>query len=263
MYTYLNSKYGYWYNLEYIECWTYSDHYHQQLTDAVVAKSVNKSVTTLLKQNSKLDNLVIYGDSITKSFYDSIKYKLICKYLFRNCTRVYTWTYVKERYSTEKEDRAYDGKDFNETIFFRGISDAVNDLKFMSKKNVIVINFGMHTILNLQWKRMKKMFFSFLDYIDKIKMQYGKFAPLFIWKSITEPNQNTRDRVRFMTKQRAHLWNEFTIHEACKRGLSILHLYHMSASFRVGPYDANHYTRTAFYPAEQALYKYLKLHSFE
>jgi len=248
--THLNSKYGYWENLEYRDCWEISNHYSEKVKTAVV--------DTLAKV--KLDTLIIYGDSMAKLFYNSISKKPICTNLFTNCTLVYTWAYIKGRYSTEDEDsNSYDGKDFNETIFFRGISDTLNDLPFLSRKNVLVINFGLHQLVNLSWERMKRLFYLFLDFVAKIKIQLGKRTPLIIWKSITEPGQIKAFRTseRFMTTQRAHLWNDFTIHEACKRGLPILHVYHMSASFPKGTYDRCHYHESAFYPAEKALYNYL------
>ena len=133
-----------------------------------------------------------------------ISKKTICTNLFTNCTLVYTWAYIKGRYSTAEEDsNLYDGKDFNETIFFRGISDTLNDLPFMSRKNVLVINFGLHQLVNLPWERMKRLFHTFLDFVDKIKVQLGKQAPLIIWKSMTEPGQIKQFRAseRFMTTQ--------------------------------------------------------------
>jgi len=249
--THLNSKYGYWENLKYNDCLE---------TKIYSAKSLNYTYT-----KQKLDTLIIYGDSMAAFFYQSISKKPICTNLFKKCHKVYTWTYVKGRYSTEREDmKLFDGKDFNETIFFRGISDALNDIKH-SRKNVLVINFGLHSIFNLQIERIKKLFFMFLDFVDKIKMELGKLAPLFIWKTMTETGQVKEydKKMRFFTTQRSHIWNEFTIHEACKRGLSILHVYHMAASFPNGTFDRCHYHESAFYPAEKALYNYLKSYSFE
>jgi len=261
----LNSKYGYWENYKYIDCWEISK---QKKRAAITTSSKLPFVTSSDSEytKEKLDTLIIFGDSMAKFFYESINKKPICTKLFQNCHLVYTWTYVLGRYSTAEEDsKIHDGRDFNETIFIRGISDALNDLNFLSSKNVVLINFGLHQTFNLQWDRMKKLFFMFLDFIDKIKMELGKFAPLFIWKTMTEPGQvkDYNPGMRFFTTQRAHLWNEFTIHEACKRGLPILHLYHMSASFPNGTRDRCHYDESAFYSAEETLYNYLKLYSFE
>jgi len=114
--THLNSKYGYWENIEYKDCWEISDLTQQKskiATDTTSTKYQVNQLSTYNYSKEKLDTLVIYGDSMAKFFYRSIRKKPICTKLFRKCQLVYTWTYVKGRYSTEDADNnLYDGKDF-------------------------------------------------------------------------------------------------------------------------------------------------------
>jgi len=261
----MNSKFGYWYNSTFKDCSQIDPDKEARNNPTVFKKLDNK----IKNKNKSLDTLLIYGDSLSMYFYHSIKKKDICKDLFKTCKNVHTWIYARGRYPQDQTQYMtniiYDDKDFNETIFFDGITHALKDLSLHSNKSVVLINFGLHIIKCLQYERMKNLFIQFLDYIDEFKRTLGTSAPLFIWKSVTQPGQanNYYDDIRFMTTQRAHIWNEFTIQEGCKRNLSFLHIYELSSSHPHGTRDQSHYKNSAFFPAENALYRYLQSYDFD
>jgi len=217
----VNSKYGYWSNSTFKDC-SQIDPDKEPRDNPTVFKQLDYKIKN---KNKSLDTLLVYGDSLSMYFFDSIKRKSICKDLFKTCKKLRTWIYARDRYP---QKNIYDDKDFNETIFFDGVTHALKNISMHSNKSVVLINFGIHIIKCLQLQRMKNLFLLFLAYIDELKRKLGSAAPLFIWKSITQPGQAKKyyKDIRFMTTQRAHIWNEFTIQEGCKRNLSFLHIYH-------------------------------------
>ena len=142
----------------------------------------------LSKTPKKLDTLLIFGDSVGNYFYRSIKKKPICTTLFKKCKVIYSWAYVRFKYFTEAEEKIYDNKDFNETLFLRGISESIIlDRDMKSRKSVVVFNFGLHTLKSLILQKAMKLFDKFLTLLKFIKTTFMEEVPQFIWKTTTSP----------------------------------------------------------------------------
>ena len=153
--------------------------------------------------SKSFDTLLVFGDSITLRFYFSLRATRHCKYYFKRCKSRYTWAYVRSKYFTPRQEMyLYDNKDFNETLFFGGISDAVIEQKDMeSPKSVLILNFGLHLIKAITTERLKSVFDKFLNLITLIKNKLGRNSPLFIWKTATPGIPSYTIVKRFMTIQ--------------------------------------------------------------
>ena len=135
------------------------------------------------------NTLLVFGDSMGMRFFGSRSLKPICTTLFYKCKNIYTWTYVKHKYFIEEQEmHIKDNKDFNDTLFFRGIYDSVmldNDMQ--SNKSVAVFNFGLHLLKSLSLKKTMELFDGFLKVLQDIRKTFGENTPHVIWKATTAP----------------------------------------------------------------------------
>ena len=81
-----------------------------------------------------------------------------------------------------------DNKDFNDTLFFRGIHDSIMlDNDTQSNKSVAVFNFGLHLLKSLSLKKTMELFDGFLKVLQHIRKTLGENTPHMIWKTTTAP----------------------------------------------------------------------------
>ena len=67
----------------------------------------------LIAKSYKFDTLQIFGNSLGRNFYNSIKKTPICSILFKKCSLTFIHAYVKFKYFNSIEEKKYDNKDFN------------------------------------------------------------------------------------------------------------------------------------------------------
>ncbi|XP_066932046.1 uncharacterized protein [Clytia hemisphaerica] len=245
----INEYFGYWKDGEYT---SYQD--GKPIRTPTLNDSVSKPLNTLW----------FYGDSLTYLFQKSCKKHPLCTKVFQNCELTYTWTY-KKFYSTN-DDNAKDfytksGKDFDEAKFVNDFKGVLMGDKMTNSNSVFVVNWGMHTIGNMQLPRKMKAFQRFLKMIQEVKDTLKDRMPLVIWKSTTPPTfeniKQTYTSMRFRTKYRAEVWNSYTIRELCKANIPVLDVYDMALSTPIKPKDHVHFPDKAFYPAQDDLLKYI------
>ena len=137
-------------------------------------------------------------------FSNSLTRNVLCQALFKKQKNVYSWTYVKHKFFTEAQERnSFDNKDFNETLFLRGISDSIlGDKDMQSKKSVAVINFGLHLVKSLSLKKVICLFEKFLKTLQHIKRTLRSNNPIIIWKTTTASLAHMRrSNLRFITRK--------------------------------------------------------------
>lgn len=152
----------------------------------------------------RFDTLLIFGDSVGKSFFRSIKKTAICRVLFKKCKNIYTWTYVRHKYfGKANEETLYDNKDFNDTLFLKGVSESVlSDKDMKSNKSLAIFNFGLHLIRSLNLKKIFDVFEKFLKVLHSIGTILQNNTPRMIWKTTTSPAAPTsrhKTSYRFIT----------------------------------------------------------------
>ena len=167
---YINNSNGFWRNkIHFID---FHQHTHK----------------SFIKRPGNLTTLLIFGDSVGKYFYESIIKTSICSILFKKCKLVYTWAYVKFKYFNYTEEKKYDNKDFNESLFLRGVSESILlDGDMRSKNSGVVFNFGLHMVRSLSMERSMKLFERFLSILKNIQTTLNQDAPQFIWKTTSSP----------------------------------------------------------------------------
>lgn len=167
---YINNWNGFWRNkTNFID-------FHQRIQKSFINRPRN--LTTLL----------IFGDSVGKYFYESIIKTSICSTLFKKCKLTYTWAYVKFKYFNYTEEERYDNKDFNESLFLRGVSESILlDRDMRSKNSGVVFNFGLHMVRSLSMERSMKLFEKFLNTLKDIQTILKQDAPQVIWKTTSSP----------------------------------------------------------------------------
>ena len=150
---YVNKPYGFW---EGNECFK---------NFQLLAEKLN-----VIKPKS-FNTLLVFGDSLGVRFFGSLSLKPIFTTLFQKCQNIYSWTYVSYKYFTEEQEmHIKDNKDFNDTLFFRGIYDLIMlDNDTQSNKSVAVFNFGLHLLKSLSLKKTMELFDGFLKVLRDIR----------------------------------------------------------------------------------------------
>ena len=171
----INENFGYWKDGEYT---SYRD------GKPLTTPNLNGS------QSRPLSTLWFYGDSLTYLFQKSCKKHPLCTKVFQNCELTYTWTYKK--FYAVNDDNAKDfylksGKDFDEEKFVNDFKEVLMSDTMTNSNSVFLVNWGMHTIGNLQLPRKMKAFRRFLKMIQDVKDTLRDRMPLVIWKSTTPP----------------------------------------------------------------------------
>ena len=168
---YVNKPYGFWEGNEYFKNFQ------------LLAEKPN-----VIKPKS-FNTLLVFGDSLGVRFFGSLSLKPICTALFQKCKNIYSWTYVRYKYFTEEQEmHIKDNKDFNDTLFFRGIHDSIMlDKDTQSNKSVAVFNFGLHLLKSLSLKKTMELFDGFLKVLQDIRKTLGENTPHMIWKTTTAP----------------------------------------------------------------------------
>ncbi|XP_057301004.1 uncharacterized protein LOC130635633 [Hydractinia symbiolongicarpus] len=198
------------------------------------------------------NTLWVYGDSVGMRFFKYLKNNhSICHY-FNQCEYTYAWVYPNDM---DLSKNAH--KDFNETITLARFESILTNKKMASNRSTLLINFGLHVMMELSFHEACQLFLNFI----KLKNKLGKKQemPKIIWKTTTPVHDKRKnmDATRFLTKQRIILWNAFTKEVACKEGISILDVYELAASNPAGCFDGVHFHEGFFKHAALAFKVYL------
>nr|XP_047122332.1 uncharacterized protein LOC105845239 [Hydra vulgaris]XP_047122333.1 uncharacterized protein LOC105845239 [Hydra vulgaris]XP_047122334.1 uncharacterized protein LOC105845239 [Hydra vulgaris]XP_047122335.1 uncharacterized protein LOC105845239 [Hydra vulgaris]XP_047122336.1 uncharacterized protein LOC105845239 [Hydra vulgaris] len=214
-----------------------------------------------LASKSKLSNnfkptFWLYGDSVTKNFFKNLNTTPLCEVFI--CQNTYTWTYPLT--NSDPHTQPFDNKDFNQTEFLYYIKMVLMDPTMMHNDSVLVINFGLHILKNINMSQAEKLFDAFIDMVLDIKSKSLFGFPKILWKSTTPAYVENIFRIyhkrnieRTLVKQRAIQWNLFCVKKMCQVNLPVLDVYWMAASYPQGPYDAVHYDDYVFDAAAEFL----------
>ena len=208
--------------------------------------------------NAKLETLWFLGDSLTYRFWDSSYTRVLCRTVFKNCKYTYTWVYKIDSGEGRKEPINV-GLKFNQTRFFEPLHSILNRTSMKSNRSVVVINFGLHLVMSLNFSQYKNVIEEFVGIVEQYRSkQKNDTIPQFIWKTTTlSHKENTKiwnlTHARFLTNQRVTLFNAFANSRLCTAGITIFDVFPISASFPSGTRDHVHYHSFVFEPAEDAL----------
>ncbi|XP_057302703.1 uncharacterized protein LOC130636872 [Hydractinia symbiolongicarpus] len=208
-----------------------------------------------IKQRNVTENrntLWVYGDSVGMRFFKYLKTNhSICRY-FNHCENTYAWIYPIF------PDLIKNGhKDFNETITLTRFESILTNIKMASNRSILLINFGLHVMMDLSFHEASQLFLNFIKLKNKLKKTQE--MPKIIWKTTTPvlDKKKYMDANRFLTKQRIILWNAFTKEVACKEGIPILDVYELAASNPAESFDGVHFNIGFFEHAALAFEFYL------
>ena len=149
---YINNSNGFWRNK------THFIDFHQH---------THKS---FIKRPGNLTTLLIFGDSVGKYSYESIIKTSVRSIFFKKCKLVYTSAYIKFKYFNHTEEEKYDNKDFNESLFLRGVSESILlDGDMRSENSWVVFNFGLHMVRSFSMERSMRLFEKFLSILKDIQ----------------------------------------------------------------------------------------------
>lgn len=204
------------------------------------------------KQNA---TLWVYGDSIGLRHYSYLKNRSICTDLFRNCNVSYNWVYPLPGVQGIAR-RFYDNKDFNESIILNGLKNVLACKEMRNSKSVLLLNFGLHTMMDLTMNQGKTLLINFVKMYRNLKEI--QLVPMVIWKTTTPTyRKNKKDDYRFLTNHRIKLWNEFAKLVSCEENFPIFDIYHVAASYPNFSTDGIHFAEEVFDVPTNQLEKFL------
>ena len=241
-------KFGYWYGFKKKYKWA-SGRVFNQSEKSLSFRRYNK--------------LWIYGDSLGHRWWNSVSGQMLCNKLFNLCTHTFTYTYEFKKYDYTKVNI---GKGFNETRFFAPIHSIFNDSE-MNNRSVLVINFGLHLIMSLNFSQCQKVIDRFAQIVRDLKTKRNPASvPLIIWKTTTfapleQGKFRTKSHSRFLTNPRIRLFNAYTNMRLCSEEIPIFDVYPVTASYPLGSIDGLHYHEHVSSPAEEALKDFLVINA--
>eukprot|EP00112_Aurelia_sp_Birch-Aquarium-sp1_P022104 Seg6118.2 transcript_id=Seg6118.2/GoldUCD/mRNA.D3Y31 product="hypothetical protein" protein_id=Seg6118.2/GoldUCD/D3Y31 len=208
----------------------------------------------------KYDALWLLGDSLARRWFGSQSRKDLCKKLFKICKSTVSYTYLLEKIDHKKNNI---GKNFNFTRFFEPIK-AVFDSELMLNKSVVVVNFGLHLVMSLNFSQCQQVVDNFADMITTLRNERGpNNLPHIIWKTSTFTELENglfhdSTHSRFLTNHRVQLLNAYSNRKLCSIGIPIFDVFPITASYPKGSLDGLHYDQTLFKPIEDELEHYLR-----
>ena len=207
---------------------------------------------------TKLDTLWFLGDSVTYRLWDSSYTRVLCRQAFKKCKKTYTWVYEIGK-SGEKKRPNNVGLAFNKTKFFEPLHAIFNQPDMKSNRSVVIVNFGLHIIMSLNFSDYKILIKDFIKVLDQYKrLKNQTSVPQIIWKTTTMSHKENTERwnvthARFLTNHRISLFNAYTNAALCSAGITILDVHPISASYHKGTRDHVHYEYFVFEPVEDIL----------
>ncbi|XP_047144068.1 uncharacterized protein LOC105848383 [Hydra vulgaris] len=239
-----NNAHGYWQKNVYktVTAKTDSTFKHEMILRNLAALSnVNNTVQP---------TFWFYGDSLNLLFFRSLKATPLCKLFI--CQNTYIWTYPVTN-PENPNAQPYDNKDFNQTKFLDNIKMVLINPLMMNNNSVLIINFGLHILKNINMSQAKELLDGFLDMVLNIKSKVLPNFPKILWKSTTPAyienfllKHGKNNLERTLVKQRAIHWNLYCVKKMCELNIPVLDVYWMAASYPQGPYDAVHYDSHVF-----------------
>ncbi|XP_065674293.1 uncharacterized protein LOC136091195 [Hydra vulgaris] len=171
----INNAHGSWINDKYVtvNAKTDSNPKHELLLRSLAQKSKKN---TVLKKT-----MWMYGDSLTRQFFIDMKSTEICSEF--NCQLTNTWTYPLTNENPAQQP--FDDKDFNQSKFLDHIKEVIMNPLMMSNNSVLVINFGLHILKNINMSQAEKLLNGFIDMVYEIKINNVLSFPKIVWKTTT------------------------------------------------------------------------------
>ena len=211
------------------------------------------------RNSKKFHTLWIYGDSISQRWWDSRFRRVLCRHLFKFCTHTYTFTYAQRNFNKSQIDF---GHPFNKSRFLNPINKVLTDPRMKTERSTLVINFGIHLILNLNFTDLKDTVDKFAELIES-KQKAKQPLPKIIWRSTTSTipeAKKLRNTVsaRFLTNHRIRLFNAYANSRLCSTGIDIFDVFTVTASYPKGCSDGVHFLANAFNYPNQAFEFYLR-----
>lgn len=214
----------------------------------------------LRRSSHKLNTLWIYGDSISQRWWNTPFRREICRRLFKHCEHTYTFTYAQREYNVSHINF---GRPFNKTRFLEPIKTTLNDRRMRNRRSVLVINFGIHLILSLNFTELRETVDKFAELIEQLKHDNANELPKTVWRTTTftipeaKKLRNTSS-ARFLTNQRIQLFNAYANSRFCSNGIDIFDVYTVTSSYPKGCRDGVHFRGDVFDQANKAFEAYLE-----
>ena len=210
--------------------------------------------------DQKFETLWIYGDSVSQRWWDSSFRKDVCKQLFKFCFHTYTFTYAERDFNKSHIDF---GLPFNKSRFLDPIRIVLDDPHMKSQRSILVINFGIHLILSLNFTELRDTVDRFAQLIEKKRLAGEDAFPRVIWRTTTSTIPETRHlrntfSARFLTNHRIRLFNAYANSRLCSVGIDILDVFAVTSSYPKACRDGVHFSQETFNYPNKAFEVFLK-----
>ena len=212
-----------------------------------------------VKDDKSFDKLWVYGDSLSYRWWGSPFGIDICKRHFKYCNNTFTYTYAKREFSTSHISFGFS---FNRSLFFNPIEIAFDDAHMQSERSVLLINFGIHLILSLNFTELKDTVDKFAELIQ-VKRSSKRALPRIVWRTTTSTFPEIKDlpnrlSARFLTNHRIQLFNAYANSKLCSVGVDIFDVYAETSAYQNACLDGLHFSHEAFTHANREFKFYLE-----
>ena len=233
--------------------------WHNRNGECVYPQKRTRKSSTTARDEKSFDALWVYGDSLSQRWWGSPFRIDICKRLFKYCTHSYTFTYAERDYNTSHINF---GLPFNKSRFLNPIEIALDDAHIQSERSVLLINFGIHLILSLNFTELKDTVDKFAELIE-VKRRSKNTMPRIVWRTTTSTfpeMKNLRNTLsaRFLTNHRIQLFNAYANSKLCSVGVDIFDVFTETSANQKACRDGVHFSHEAFNHANRGFKLYLE-----
>ena len=233
--------------------------WHSRSGECACSEEGTRKPSTTARDDKSFDTLWVYGDSLSHRWWGSPFGIDICKRLFKYCNHTYTYTYAKREFNTSHISFGFS---FNISRFFNPIEIALDDAHMQSERSVLLINFGIHLILSLNFTELKNVVDKFAELIE-VKRSSERTLPRIVWKTTTGAFPEINDlpnklSARFLTNHRIQLFNAYANSKLCSVGVDIFDVYAETSVNQNACLDGLHFSHEAFTHGNREFKAYLE-----
>ena len=152
--------------------------------------------------------LWIYGDSVSRRLFQSVKTRPLCKSLYKKCGNSYMWIY--HAHNKQLNIAMEKDLDFRPQKVIKTITDVLHTPEMQQQESVLLLNLVLHFVKAVNFTTYQRLINDLIPVLKETEVSHGERVPKYkakiIWKSSTalckeKASSSKETDFRFFTSQ--------------------------------------------------------------
>ena len=152
--------------------------------------------------------LWVYGDSVGRRLYESVKTRPLCNSLYEKCNNTYMWVYRKDNEGLYIKNES--SLDFRPEKVIETVTDVLRTPEMQQEESTLLLNLVLHFVRSVNFTTYQKLIDDLIMVLKETELSQGERVPKYkakiIWKSATAICKEKfatqkKDDLRFATSQ--------------------------------------------------------------